>query len=381
MTDVLLLRDVPEERRLSMERFADELERALSAFPRISVNTMAPHESRLAAQLGLRRLDSYVCRFVRYPIAARKRRADVYHIIDHGYAHVAAFLPRHRTVVTCHDLMLLRAAEGTAGFRPLRRSVARFRWSTGFLKSVGHVACDSEATRKDVIRLLGVDGRCTSVIPLGVNGRFRRLEPTIREHLARELRGSRRHVILHVTTGDPYKNVQGTLCVTRRLLDLGHEVVLVRVGPALAGDDLQLARELRLGGAILECGRVTDERLVELYNASDCLLFPSLWEGYGWPPLEAMACGTPVVTSNAASVLEIVKDAGLTAPATNVHALSDAVASILASPDHAKDLCERGMRQASQFRWEQTAAAYALIYERLMGAGSAEGQSGPRGGA
>ena len=348
-----------------MERFADELERTLPRVPNVSIKAMALHESRLAARMGLRSLDSYLCRFVRYPIAARLHQADVYHIVDHGYGHLAALLPRGRTVITCHDLMLLRAAEGAAGFEPFKRSVARFRWSTGFLRTVGHVACDSEATRQDVIRLLGVEPSRTSVVPLGVDGRFRPLEPGYREVVARELRGNHRHAILHVTTGNPYKNVEGTLRVTRRLLDTGHDLVLVRVGPPLDGKDLQLAQDLRLAEAIVECGRVTDERLVELYNASDCLLFPSFWEGYGLPPLEAMACATPVVVSNAPSVVEIVGDAGLIVSATDVTALSDAVASILSSSDRARDLAQRGAARALTFRWERTAAAYAEIYEQL----------------
>lgn len=371
--DVLLLRDMAEERRFSMERFADELGAALARDPRLAIRTTAIGPSPLSRVPLVGRADTYLARYVRYPLHARGHGASVYHLIDQGYGHVAALLPLRRTVVTCHDLMLLRAAEGGAGFKPRRRSVVRFRWSTGFLRKVGHVACVSEATRRDAIRLLGVEPSRTSVVPPGVDQRFRPLKREDREVRAREVGGNRTHAILQVATGNPYKNIAGALRVTRKLLDIGHDVALLRVGPPLDGDDLQLARELRLDDAIVECGRVSDERLVELYNASDCLLFPSFWEGFGWPPLEAMACGTPVVVSSAPSLVEIVGDSGLIAPATDIDALSRAVASILSSSDRAKDLAERGVKQASRFRWERAAAAYTEIYERLLEAAGTPG--------
>jgi glycosyltransferase involved in cell wall biosynthesis len=370
--DVLLLRDMAEERRFSMERFADELDCALAREPRLAVKSTAIGPSPLRRVPLVGRADTYLARYVRYPLHARGQRASVYHLIDQGYGHVAALLPPHRTVVTCHDLMLLRAAEGGAGFKPRRRSVVRFRWSTGYLRKVGHVACVSEATRRDAIRLLGVEPSRTSVVSPGVDKRFRPLRGEDREVLARDVRGSSTHAILQVATGNPYKNIAGTLRVTRRLLDIGLDIALLRVGPPLNGDDLQLARELRLEGAIVEYGRVSDERLVELYNASDCLLFPSFWEGFGWPPLEAMACGTPVVVSRAPSLVEIVGDAGLTASATDIDGLTRAVASILSSPGQAMELARRGMKQASSFRWERAASAYAQIYEELDSASGAQ---------
>ena len=111
-----------------------------------------------------------------------------------------------------------------------------------------------------------------------------------------------------------------------------------------------------------------DERLVELYNAADVLLFPSFYEGYGWPPLEAMACGTPVVTSDAPSLVEVVGDAGLQAPAHDTGALAAAVRAVIESTELAAGLRRRGIERAAQFTWQRTidgfAEAYALVGER-----------------
>jgi glycosyltransferase involved in cell wall biosynthesis len=364
---VLLIRDVPQERRFSMERFADELEAHLPG-QGIEVEAMALEESRRLAALRLQRLDSYTLRFVRYPLAARRRDADLYHVVDHGYAHATALLPPERVVITCHDLMLLRAAAGYAGFAPQKLSVLRFKWSTSFLRRAAHVVCDSEATREDVVRLRGVDHERTSVIPLGVAPVFRPVSLEERERIRRDLGVQGRYVIAHVSTGHPYKNAAGTLRVTAAVRDAGLDVVLARIGKPLIGRDRMLAAELRLNGRVLELSAPNDRRLSELYAAADVFVFPSYHEGFGWPPLEAMACGTPTVVSNAAALVAVTGGAALTAPAGDVRGLAAAVRDVLESPSLAAELRERALRHAGGYTWERTAVAYAGVYDRVTAA-------------
>ena len=376
-TPVLLVRDMPEQRLASMERLADEIELGFAAHPRYGVTSMALHASPIAARIGLGRVDSYATRFARYPLAASRVRAGVYHIVDHGYAHVAALLPRARTLVSCHDLMLLKAEEGVAGFAPGRGQLARFRWSTSYLKKVARVVCPSESTKHDLVRLRGVSPQRISVVPYGVDARFRPLGIDASASLKTALPGASRHAMLHVSTGDAYKNVPGTLRVLAALRESGVDITLIRVGKPLSVDERRLAAELRVTGAVIECGRVSEERLVELYNAADVLLFPSFYEGYGWPPLEAMACGTPVVTSDAPSLAELIGDAGLMAPARDVAALVSAVRSVLESPDLAEPLRRRGIERSAQFTWQRTidgfAQAYAIVEGRAAVRASEEG--------
>lgn len=366
-TPVLLVRNMPEQRLASMQRFADEIERGFATHPRYRLTPMALHASPLAARIGLGRIDSCATRFVRYPLAASRMHAGVYHIVDHGYAHVAALLPRERTVVSCHDLMLLKAEQGMAGFAPGRAQLARFRWSTSYLKKVAHVVCPSESTKRDLVRLRGVSPERISVVPQGVDARFRPLGADASARLKASLSGVRRHAMLHVSTGDPYKNVPGTLRVLADLRAFGVDITLIRVGKPLNVDERRLAAAFRVTGAIIECGRVSEERLVELYNAADVLLFPSFYEGYGWPPLEAMACGTPVVTSDAPSLMELIGDAGLMAPARDVAALAWAVRSVIESPDRAETLRRRGIERAAQFTWQRTIDGFAQAYAMVEG--------------
>jgi glycosyltransferase involved in cell wall biosynthesis len=363
VTRVLLLRGVDEGR--SMERFADELERRLRARAAFAVAATTVRPRRIGARLGVPALDRYVSRYVRYPLAVRGLAADVYHITDGAYGHLAAVLPPARTVATCHDLMLLRAVEGGAGFQGRPLSVRRYRWSVSFLRRIRHVVCSSESTRTDVIRLVGVPPERTSVVPPGVASRFRPLADDERRRLRGELDLDGRHVVLHVSTGLPYKNVPATLRVLAALREQGYAATLLRAGEPLTAIEGELARELRVDEHVLDLGRVSDERLIELYNIADVLVFPSYHEGFGWPPLEAMACGTPVVVSESAPLAEVVGSAALTAPADDAAALAERVTRLLDSPELAAALRARGLERAARFSWQRTLDGYANVYRQV----------------
>jgi glycosyltransferase involved in cell wall biosynthesis len=358
--EILLLRAMAGQGIISSDRFADMLQPILARRNGLRVTSTTINRSRSAERLGLRRLDGYLARMVRYPLAVRGRRADIYHILGHSYAHLARTLPRDRTIISCQDLIPLRAEQGAAGFRAERRPTAQFRWITSHLKTVARVACISRLTRDDVHQLCGVPHERLTVIPLGVDARFR---PLPEEHAKRaRSRLDGRYVVLHVSSGAPYKNVPGTLRVIAALRQQGCDVSLVRAGQSLNPGELHLAKSLGIEGKIIDCGVVSDHRLVELYNAADLLLFPSFYEGFGLPVLEAMACGLPAVISDCPALLEVAGDAAAIAPASDVKALAQAVIAILQQPELAARLRRDGMKRAALFSWQSTADAYAQLY-------------------
>jgi glycosyltransferase involved in cell wall biosynthesis len=371
--EVMLFRNVPEERRFSMERYADEVARALREHPELRVRATMMHLSSRAARWRIGALDSYLVRLARYPLAAGRQRADVFHVIDQGYAHLAMRLPPERTIVTCHDLMLLRAEEGVTGFRGRRTSVVRFRWSVGYMRRVAHVICVSESTRDDVIRLVGVNPDRTSVVYSGVGERFRRLPVDRIEQVRRELGAHGSHLVLSVSTGHVYKNPLGVLRTVALLRRQGLDVKLVWCGSPFSPEQQRISRQLDLEGAIVHCGIVSDERLVEIYNACDVLLFPSHYEGFGWPALEAMACGLPVVASMAPALIEAVGDAALTVDANDHHALANAIAVILDSADVRNQLRSAGLERASAFTWTRAADEISAVYQQVAAAATTDG--------
>jgi alpha-1,3-rhamnosyl/mannosyltransferase len=261
--------------------------------------------------------------------------------------------------------MLLRAEEGEAGFRGRARSVLRFRWSTSHLRSVARLVVPTEVTKRDVERLIGVDPRRIDLVPYGVGGLFRPFDAERRATLKHEVVGSAQQALLHVSTGSPYKNVEGVLRTIAALRASGIDVALVRAGRRLTNAQRALARDLGIDGAIADCGRVAEERLVELYNACDLLLFPSHHEGYGWPPLEAMACGMPVVTSTCRALLEVTDGAALHAPATDIDALATQVRRLFEDGDLRERLRWAGIERAARFTWQRTIDGFARAYERV----------------
>jgi glycosyltransferase involved in cell wall biosynthesis len=293
----------------------------------------------------------------------------VFHITDQGYAHAARVLPYARSIVTCHDLMAVAASARELQFRFPRRTRLRYRLVLPHLARVAQVACVSETARRDAIELAGVDPeRCTVIRP-GIDRAFRPLGVGERRAARASLGKLRGPLILHVSSGRPYKNVAGTIHVLDALGRGGIDAHLVRVGLPMTRAERRLASRLGVDRRILEQGVVGERRLLELYNAADVLLFPSFAEGFGWPPLEAMACGTPVVASDCEAVVETSAGAALLAPAEDHAALAVAVARVLLSPQTAAHLRAQGARRAREFSWSSAARDYARLYSAVFASG------------
>ena len=173
-----------------------------------------------------------------------------------------------------------------------------------------------------------IPSRVTVIYP-GLNHPFRP-RPDEREQIRVRLGLPPGPLVLHVGQTGSTRTFPGCLRVLQRLRRGGLEITLVRGGKRMDPIQLELARRLGIDRAIVELGPVSADNLADLYTACDVLLFPSLYEGFGWPPLEAMASGLPVVCSRAGSLREVVGDAALTAEPEDVDRLADHVAAILA---------------------------------------------------
>jgi glycosyltransferase involved in cell wall biosynthesis len=302
----------------------------------------------------------------------------VTHIVDHSDAHVVRILHARRTVVTCHDLLLLRALAGDLPYRfetankgrsHDRAWERRFRWTVSHLERAGAVVCDSESTRQDVRRFLSVDPDRLHVVPLGVSDAFGPLTPSARRQVRSAL-DLTSPTLLQMSSGGFYKNTEGVLRVTAKLRQAGMDVTLVRVGVPLSEDERKLAGRLGLASALREQGRVSDEELAALYGSADVLLFPSTGEGFGWPVLEAMTCGLPVVASSIPALSELVGEAGLLAQPDDIDGLTSLVASVLSDAEEARRQRDTGIERAASYRWERTLTGYARIYKEVAGAKS-----------
>jgi glycosyltransferase involved in cell wall biosynthesis len=175
--------------------------------------------------------------------------------------------------------------------------------------------------------------------------------------------------ILFVGTLEPRKNVPGLLQAYRQLVDAkATDALLVLVGGKgwLYEEIFERVETLRLAGRVRFLQGVANNDLPALYNAAGVLVAPSFYEGFGLPPLEAMACGTPAVVANRASLPEVVGDAGLLIDPDNVEDIAQAITRVLADERLRARMREDGLAQAACFSWERTARETLNVYRQML---------------
>ncbi len=221
---------------------------------------------------------------------------------------------------------------------------------------------DSESTKRDLIELLHVPAEKISVVPAGVEPRFRPVRDTVKLSAVRSQYDLPQWFILSVGTLEPRKNLTRLISAyaqLRRQTGLPHSLVIAgKEGWLYQGIYDQVAKE-GLTEHVRFPGFIADDDLPALYTLADLLAFPSLYEGFGLPPLEAMACGTPVVASNNSSLPEAVGAAALLVDAEDVDGLADAMARVLGNANLRVRLADLGRAQAARFTW--TEAAHRLL--------------------
>jgi glycosyltransferase involved in cell wall biosynthesis len=234
-----------------------------------------------------------------------------------------------------------------------------------------HIISVSESTKRDTVEHLGVPEDKITVVYEAASPIFRPVDRDEARDQVRNRHGVDGPFILFVSTIEPRKNVPSLLRAMWQLIECYKEdVTLVLAGGKgwLFEDAFAVVEELKLDKQVHFVGRVSSEDLLYLYNAAEMLAHPAFYEGFGLPPLEAMACGLPVVVSNVASLPEVVGDAGLLIDPHDVDELTVAMWRVLNDPELRQEMQEKGVRQAGRFSWEraarETLAIYRMAYEK-----------------
>jgi glycosyltransferase involved in cell wall biosynthesis len=270
-----------------------------------------------------------------------------------------------RTVLTVHDLSFARAPEAASPSlkRYLDRVVPRS------IERADHVLADSQATRDDLIALYGVKTDKITVLLSGVNPRFQPIRDaeTLSTVRARYQIGDVPY-ILAIGTIQPRKNFERLMQAFAMLpSDLGtHHLVIAGGHGWLQAPIYAAVKTLGLQGRVHFIGFTDDKDLPALYSAARCLAFPSLYEGFGLPVLEAMACGIPVATSNVSSLLEVAGDAALLVNPLSTEQITAALVRLLTDEPLRSDLIARGYSQARRFSWDQSALQLQQVYAAVL---------------
>jgi glycosyltransferase involved in cell wall biosynthesis len=293
--------------------------------------------------------------------ASRRHRLDVLHDTT-GVTPFALGGSDARTVVTIHDVIPVRYP----GVSTRLDELVYRRWLPVMLPRVDHVVTVSECSRTDIANSYAVPVSRISAIPLAANARFRRssVEEVTR---VRQLLDLPERYLLLLGSVEARKNARRVFEALQALSDLGCTIPLVVTGE-LKWQFREVLESLEASGlrdSVHFTGYVEDSALPALYSGALALLFPSLYEGFGLPVLEAMACGAPVVCSMTTSLPEVAGDAALLVDPLDVGSIAGAIECLVRDDALRARLSAAGLRRAASFSWEKTARRTNLVYQSL----------------
>jgi glycosyltransferase involved in cell wall biosynthesis len=370
---ILLIGNYFPSGQKSMQRFAALLNRGFRA---------AGHETRLirppvvAGILPVRGAAAkwlgYVDKFIVFPKSLKRavEWADIVHICDHSNAFYIKYMQHRPHIVTCHDMLAIRSALGEIPCnrtswtgRQLQSMILRGLQAAG---RTGHIACVSEATRQDILRVAEVPKETVSTVYNGLNFPYSPLDVAQgRAKIKKFGIGLDQRFLLHVGGNSWYKNRLGVLKIFSALKSRpeGRRLSLVMAGQVITSEMRLFLSDCVGGQDVLQLINPSNEELRALYSCADMLLFPSLQEGFGWPIIEAQACGCPVVTSDRAPMTEVGGEAATYIDPNDI----DSAASAIARRIHIRNQpCEKSLQNVKRFNASLMIGHYLEQYELLL---------------
>jgi len=296
------------------------------------------------------------------PILVWKNRIDVFH----SPASVSPFLLSCPSVLTLHDVMPFI-------FPKLTPLIFRFYWGVSYrisAKKAQIIIAVSHSARKDLIKFLGIEKKKIALVYHGNEKPDLKTKEKTRTALLEEKKESETPYILWVGRMYSHKNLTRLLYAYSRVIKtdkISHQLVLCGMIAWEYSSFMKTVKELLLEDKVIFKGYVSDDVLKSIYADASLFVFPSLTEGFGFPMLEAMACGTPVVTSNCGAMAEIAGDAALLVDPYSVDEIAEAMHKVLTDETLRVALIKKGLRRSSQFSWEKTARETLAVYKAAWG--------------
>jgi glycosyltransferase involved in cell wall biosynthesis len=396
---IVLVTNYAPDRQESMLRFSATLAAELPMHG-CDVEVLAPRAvfgGRGSPHSGAGKWLAYLDKYVLFPwtLARRVRRAGpdtLFHITDHSNAVYLRFIQHRPHLLTCNDLLAIRAARGE--FPVIRIGRSGRVLQAAILRGVRRAAfatCISAATRRDVLRLAGLPQDRVTVTHMGFNHPYRRIEPATARTLVGSMlpepqraavaSGAQRFVF-HVGGNQWYKNRLGVLAIYVQMLaqaEPGKKVpLLLLAGQKWSGEvAAKVASDPALRASVFALEDIANAQLEALYSAAECLLFPSLAEGFGWPIVEAQACGCRVVTTDAAPMTEVGGEGPLYLDPGEVQAedadgakrAAGKIRAMLAESDaDSQRRIEQGAANIGRFSTGGMIEKYATLYRQIMNA-------------
>ncbi|MEM7357719.1 MAG: glycosyltransferase family 1 protein [Pseudomonadota bacterium] len=310
-------------------------------------------------------------RYVHYPRAVAKLKlgADVHHVVDHGYAHLLPHLGAGKKVVTVHDLIPMLHWKGLLGMPGslagrVRKPVLN-QYSLSFLDGFNQVVVPSQNTAADLVTHLSLNENKIKVVPAIIGEQFGVADKAAVSDFVAEYSLETDCKWLMVTGQDFYKNHLTSLKVLKALNKQSNFTIKMIKTGVPSEEFNQAVKKLKLEGLVRSVYLQDTRQLALLYNFIDCLLFPSIYEGFGMPVAEALACGTPVVSSDRGSLPEVGGTLVTRLNPYDVHGLSKAVYQLISSKQARLSMRQKGPVWVAQFRPATVAERMEKVYQNL----------------
>jgi glycosyltransferase involved in cell wall biosynthesis len=372
---ILLVGNYGPDNQTSMRAFLRVLERELPKLGcELRVVTPPKRVQRLPRTSRLWKWLGYIDKFILFipSLAMQARWADVVHICDHSNSMYVRWVNRRPTIVTCHDVIAVQAARGMVEGWNVGWSGRVFqRLISSGLANADLVACVSHTTQRALIDLQFVDERRVTTVLNGLNDSFSLVRPDQAQQLIERLGvGEQDKYLIHVGLDLPRKNrravIETFIALQRRAAEKGVPALvqhLILVGPPLDPSLTALASQHGLAERIRTLQDVSHEELCALYARATALLFPSLQEGFGWPLIEAQACGCPVFTSDLEPMNEIGGPGACYLDPHNPEGMAEAIEHAAGRLEEMRTL---GLENAQRFSAAQMMANYLAAYRRVL---------------
>ncbi|MEQ1909408.1 MAG: glycosyltransferase family 1 protein [Vicinamibacterales bacterium] len=325
------------------------------------IETASPLPAHVRHLVTFRRLPRFLWLQTQAPRLVRRIHADIVHFTN-GMLPAASSVP---TVVTIHDMSLTLFPR----FHPTRRVLLNRPFVNLAARRADAIITVSETAKRDIVRLYGIDGARVHVVYEAAAPSFRVIHDPCELRRVRERYGLTDRFLLYVGTIEPRKNLPTLIeAFARRRVagDLPHQLVCVGPYGWLSQDIETLIDTLHVRDAITFTGYVPFEDLPAIYNLAELFVFPSVYEGFGLPVVEAMACGTPVLTGHVAALSEVAGGAAEEVASLDVESLGDAIVALTRDRARREERARLGLERAHTFSWSRAASETLKVYRAAV---------------
>jgi glycosyltransferase involved in cell wall biosynthesis len=366
---ILLIGNYKNLKSQSMNRYANVLKDGLEKIGH-QVCLLKPtllFGKFIQSSTGIGKWIGYIDRFIlfRPNLNRAVEQADIVHICDQANSIYLPWLNGKPHIITCHDLLAIKSALGLCSYQNIGLTGKIYqRWILFNLKKAFHIVCVSKKTRDDLLSISGVPSSKISLVHNGLNYSYRPMRKNKRiQHLEQMKLDKNIPFLLHVGNNNWYKNKIGLLEIFAEFVKQykNKTIKLVIAGSPLNFHQKKFLISYRIDNLVIETSQINNEKLRALYSAAEALIFPSLAEGFGWPIIQAQACGCPVFSSNRKPMTEIGGEGAIYFDPINISKAAD---TIIEGLSNRTLMIQRGFSNSKKYSTETMIKSYNNLMSR-----------------